>query len=333
MRVSKSWAVVLTVILAMLLMAVNAGSTLAAPAAVTGEEETEAVEIEFTGTVKTVDEEAGTLVVSVEQKDETVVDYVVYLPEDFDWTTVKEGEVVEVEGTLEENGDVLATKVKVETEDEDEEDEDQAEEDEDEQEEEGEEALSGGFFCRHLDIAHPIGLRLADQYGVPYEQVMEWFCAGKFGFGQIKHALRTAQVISETERVTDTTEVDLADVAGIFLKQRKAGLGWGRIWKQLSQADSYLEPDEPEGTEDTDQPEETTDETEEEETEVATQSLEKQTGRDRQEAGVQLRGNGKVKTTGQNRQSLRGASSLHNLRLQQADRTTPPGQARGKKTK
>ena len=331
MRVSKSWAVVLMVILGMLLMAVNAGSTLAAPTAVSGEEETEAEEIEFTGTVKTVDEEAGTLVVSVEQEDETVVDYVVYPPEDFDWTAVEEGEVVEVEGTLDENDAVQATKVKVETEDEDEEDEDQTEEDEDE--EDGEETLPGGFFCRELDVPHPIGLRLADEYGVAYDQVMEWFCAGKFGFGQIKHALRTAQVISETERVTDTTEVDLADVAGIFLKQRRAGLGWGRIWKQLSEADSYLEPDQPEDTEDTEQPEETTDETEEEETEVAAQSVEKQTGRDRQEAGVQLRGNGKVKTTGQSRQSLRGASSVHSQRLQQADRTTPPGQARGKKAK
>ncbi len=328
----RAWVVALMVILGMLLMTVNAGSTLAAARAVNGDEVSEAEEIEFTGTVEAVDEEAGTLVVSVETEDEGVVEYTVYPPEGFDWTTIREGDLVEVEGTLDENGDVLASKVKVETDDEDEEqeDEDDADEEEDEDtededEDDGDEALTGGYFCRNPEAVHPVGARLADLYGVPYERVMEWFCAGKQGFGQIMLALRTAQVISGTEKITDTTKTDLADIAGVCLEQRKAGLGWGRIWKQMSTVGRQLPGEDDEA----EQPEGTTEETDGGSEVAAQAQVTRQTG-----GGSQ----GKVKVQGTRQKGEpqllpRGASGGRNLRPDKVDRVTPPGQSRGGKVK
>ncbi|MDI7275960.1 MAG: DUF5666 domain-containing protein [Anaerolineae bacterium] len=225
----------LAVILGMLLMA------FAVPAIAAADED-EAEEIEFTGTVETVDEEAGTIVVSVEEDGETV-EYTVYPPDDFDWTSIAEGDLVEVEGTLDDDGNVLASKVKVETEDEEDEDQDDEdqddedeEEDEDDQDDEDDEDgyTSGNYFCQNPDATHPAGQRLATLYGVPYEQVMEWFCEGGHGFGQIMLGLHTARVISGTMPISDTLDLELGDLAGTFLEQRAAGQGWGRIWQESS---------------------------------------------------------------------------------------------------
>jgi hypothetical protein len=65
---------------------------------------------------------------------------------------------------------------------------------------------------------HPHGTTLALQFGVPYEEIMGWFCSG-YGFGEIEHAY----------------ELSLASgvpVADIFA-MRAAGLGWGQIEQQL----------------------------------------------------------------------------------------------------
>ncbi|MDX1436211.1 MAG: DUF5666 domain-containing protein [Anaerolineales bacterium] len=66
---------------------------------------------------------------------------------------------------------------------------------------------------------HPHGATLAQRYGVPYEEIMGWFCQG-FGFGEIEHAytlsLETGMPVSE------------------IFNMRKSGLGWGQIKKQLT---------------------------------------------------------------------------------------------------
>jgi hypothetical protein len=161
-------------------------------------------EIEFTGQVVSVDEDAGTMVVEVEDEGGNIVIYTVLLPEEFDWESIAEGDTVEVEGTLDEDGNVAATKVVNETE----------EEEEEEEEEEGE----GPYFCRpDAAFQHPVGERIATGYGVEYEQVMEWKCGGH-GFGQIVHALQAAATSEEA--------VEL-------LGRRSAGEGWGQIWKDL----------------------------------------------------------------------------------------------------
>ncbi len=66
---------------------------------------------------------------------------------------------------------------------------------------------------------HPVAERLAGSYGVPYEQIMSWFCDGDYGFGEIMHALETGQ----------ETGVPAADL--LVLKTELGG--WGRVWQGL----------------------------------------------------------------------------------------------------
>jgi len=73
-----------------------------------------------------------------------------------------------------------------------------------------------GFYCRNLDVLHPVGSRIAQRYGVPYEQVMTWFCQDHMGFGEIMLALQTAKVTAEAP-----DEV---------VAERITGTGWGNIW-------------------------------------------------------------------------------------------------------
>lgn len=73
-----------------------------------------------------------------------------------------------------------------------------------------------GFYCRNLDVPHPVGSRIAERYGVPYEQVMTWFCQDRMGFGEIMLALQTAKLTEE-----EPDEV---------VTERVSGKGWGNIW-------------------------------------------------------------------------------------------------------
>lgn len=78
---------------------------------------------------------------------------------------------------------------------------------------------NNGAFCSDLQRQHPVGSRIADTYGVPYEEVMGWFCRGQ-GFGEIMLALQTAQLVE------DYTAADLIDM------KNQIG-GWGQVWHAL----------------------------------------------------------------------------------------------------
>lgn len=65
---------------------------------------------------------------------------------------------------------------------------------------------------------HPEAVRLSQVYGVPYEEVIGWFCAG-FGFGEVDLAYGLS-------RDSGTA------VAEIF-EMRRQGLGWGEIMQLL----------------------------------------------------------------------------------------------------
>ncbi|MBK8988319.1 MAG: FecR domain-containing protein [Chloroflexi bacterium] len=65
---------------------------------------------------------------------------------------------------------------------------------------------------------HPEGARLSQVYGVPYTEIIGWFCEG-FGFGEIDLAYGLSQ---------DTGTA----VADIFAMRRQ-GLGWGEIMQLL----------------------------------------------------------------------------------------------------
>jgi hypothetical protein len=64
----------------------------------------------------------------------------------------------------------------------------------------------------------PVAVRLAELYGVPYEQIMDWFLEG-YGFGEIIHALKT----SEKTGVPAEELLALSDELG----------GWGEVWQEL----------------------------------------------------------------------------------------------------
>jgi hypothetical protein len=65
---------------------------------------------------------------------------------------------------------------------------------------------------------HPAGMALAEQYDVPYEEIMSWFCAG-FGFGEIDLAYSLS--------LESGLPVD-----AVFA-MKAGGMGWGQIKHEL----------------------------------------------------------------------------------------------------
>lgn len=253
MRLRKASVASLLVILGLLSMALGVNSALAAPASV-GVLQEEREEIQLSGKVLSSDEATGSLEVEVQTADGSTAVYIVWVPEGLEGIDV--GDQVEVEGYLEADGTVTAISV-VETgedtedpaddEDEDTEDpaDDEDEDTEDPADDEDEEGTGKGcFFCVNQDFQHPVGRAIALTFDVPYEQVMEWFCEGRFGFGQIMLALQTArstQPVDETpaEEPEETDEEEpeeplgLGDLANTYLTRRARGEGWGQIWKDV----------------------------------------------------------------------------------------------------
>jgi hypothetical protein len=88
------------------------------------------------------------------------------------------------------------------------------EDDEDRDEDEGKGDREG---CPS-DALHPKGMRLAERYDVPYDEVMGWFCDG-FGFGEVNRAYSLS--LKKGMSVED------------IFAMREDGLGWGQIKKQL----------------------------------------------------------------------------------------------------
>jgi hypothetical protein len=169
--------------------------------------------VSFTGTVTAIDEAAGTIHVQVLDVSEVIV-YLVYVPAGFDFSLLELYDTVEVVGTLDANGDVVATSIVILG------DEDDFNKD--------------NYFCQNPDVQHPVALAILNRYGdydgdgnldVTYEEIMAWFCGtGEnkgVGFGQIMLAFQTA---AATE--------DEADTFDMYLTMR-AEQGWGKIWKEL----------------------------------------------------------------------------------------------------
>jgi hypothetical protein len=65
---------------------------------------------------------------------------------------------------------------------------------------------------------HPTGQKLSQRYGVPYEEIMGWFCQ-RFGFGEIDLAYSLKQA----------TGIPVANIFAL----RRSGLGWGEIKRQV----------------------------------------------------------------------------------------------------
>lgn len=73
---------------------------------------------------------------------------------------------------------------------------------------------SGGRCAEGAEDHHPAGDKLAETYGVSYDEIMGWFCGG-YGFGEIALAYQISQA----------TGVSITDI----FTQRAGGMGWGQI--------------------------------------------------------------------------------------------------------
>ncbi len=78
-----------------------------------------------------------------------------------------------------------------------------------------------------IQSGQPVGQRLADDFGVSYDEIMGWFCQG-FGFGEIARAYLMAD--------------SSGDPAASYFDQRQAGMGWGEIVKEAGVQPSSLAP-------------------------------------------------------------------------------------------
>jgi hypothetical protein len=223
----KLFGLTMAFFLALAVLGFTASPALAAPTV----QDDEPVEIEFVGTVVSFDEALGTLEVEVEE-DSGLMTYLVIAPQGYDFSELEVGDMVEVEGRLTEEGDVLATKFQIE--EAEEEDEDGEEEDEDgEEDNQDGEGDGENHFCANSDETHPAGERVADAYGVSYEEVMGWFCENDLGFGQIMIALHSAELGGGS--------------AQELLDRRLGGEGWGQILQDVGLIGRPDEAGPPEG--------------------------------------------------------------------------------------
>ena len=86
-----------------------------------------------------------------------------------------------------------------------------------------------GSYCNGTKSTnHPVGDKLANQTGAPYEDIIDWFCQG-YGFGNIKLAYGIAAA----------ADVDVSEVFDLFA----GGMGWGEIsqYYDLKDGDSTYE--------------------------------------------------------------------------------------------
>lgn len=75
------------------------------------------------------------------------------------------------------------------------------------------------------EMEHPVLSRMAEEFEVDYADLVVFFCEYKFGIGEIKHALQTAE-LEEIELTYDE----------ILAERKPEGekvSGWGRIWQEL----------------------------------------------------------------------------------------------------
>jgi hypothetical protein len=75
--------------------------------------------------------------------------------------------------------------------------------------------------------AHPVATRLADAFGVSYDEIMGWHCKG-FGFGEIAKAYLLKKQTGKE--------------AAEYLGMRTAGKGWGQIIKEAGVKPKDLAP-------------------------------------------------------------------------------------------
>lgn len=124
-------------------------------------------------------------------------------PEDFDLSSLEREDRVLVQGFLV-DGRIEATSVTLLPRDDD--------------DREGPYAKDG-YYCRTPSARHPALNSLALAYDEPYSELLYYFCEWRFGVGEIKLALQSAE----------TTGLYFGEI----LEMKRELGGWGQVWKQL----------------------------------------------------------------------------------------------------
>ncbi|MEX2162575.1 MAG: hypothetical protein WD751_11790 [Anaerolineales bacterium] len=152
------------------------------------------------GIVTAIDGVAGTFDLQAESGDT----YTVNPPDDFDLASLSIGARAQVRGSLDE-GVITASRVALLAED------------------DGESASAldakDGFYCRTASARHPALNNLATQYDEPYADLLHYFCEWRFGVGEIKLALQTADALNDGTSFGQILEL-----------KRELG-GWGQVWQ------------------------------------------------------------------------------------------------------
>jgi len=163
MKAKRKFTLSITLVAALLMALLTAGTVLAA----------EGDEITVEGTVLVIEADSFTLEELV-----SLQIYTVYVGANFNFDSIDVGDLIEVTGTEGEDlYTIFMSELKIQ-----ERIKDQVKECEGE-----------ACFCENIDAVHPVATKIALTYGVPYETILDYLCGeNPVGLGQIMLALQTA---------------------------------------------------------------------------------------------------------------------------------------------
>jgi hypothetical protein len=196
---------------------------LAAALLITGVAAAQEAEFELEGTVIAIDPDNSTLEVEVENDLGEIETYTVQVGPNFDFESIAIGDLIELKGTTDPDGNLVVSELKIQ---------ERARDREQEMDGEGD-----GNFCTDAEKSHPVAESMAETYGVTYEEVISWFCneeaENRNGLGQIMLALQTAELTGEPVET--------------YLGAREEGMGWGQIWQEVGEKPGKPDKQDPPG--------------------------------------------------------------------------------------
>ena len=183
-----------TILIALFLAVLTTGAAFAS----------EGDEVGIVGIVKAVHPEDFTLEIEVDNEGTPEV-YLVQVGQNFDFESIVLGDLIEVNGTLNEDGALVLTELKIQ-----ERARDQVKLQDGELE---------SYYCTAEDQFHPVAAKVADTYGVDYSVIEGYLCGeNPVPLGQIMLAMQTAALSGG-----DYTE---------YLDGFE-NISWGQIWQDL----------------------------------------------------------------------------------------------------
>jgi len=207
MKAKRMLTISITLVAALLMALLTAGTVLAAP----GSEDV----IDVVGTVLGWSEVDFTIDLEVEIVSDPPVDppltevLTILVGVDFDFTTIAVGDILEVSGFMNDEGILVVSEVKIQ---------ERIKDQVKTQECEGEEC--DPYFCAvDTEKVHPVAEKIALTYDIPYETILGLLCEeNPVSLGQIMLALQTAALTGEDFTIY-LTGVD--------------EFHWGQIWQEF----------------------------------------------------------------------------------------------------